>query len=1129
MLNRKLRVRLLAILTISLYSFAFAQQNLSSNASATSNDEPELRRLIASFYDLYAKKEMEAMAALFSPQSPILVSRREMWKRLFPLETYQFSQPAISRIRFQGAMGFARVAVERITTTAQNNQVRKTDVRADLTFIKEDGAWKFWSETPATISLFGDLAAARTDAEREALLADDPSLVTRDLLAQLTRNSDFAYTSADYARVMNLLVAARMVAEWLDDKKELAGIWQNIGIIHLVQFRNQPALEAYQRALALNEVLARKPEIARMLGNLGLVYSAMGKPKEAIEHFERGLKLHEELGEKSQIAQTFENIGNVHYDQGQYTTAAEFYRKSVAWFEAAGAKAAAINRLIKVAKTEYEQGNDAVAIEFYERAAAKMIEVRERGALGFAWHSIANILYSQGDYAQALNYYQKSLKAEEESGNLSSQASALLGIGLVHSINGNHPLSLEAYEKNLAIAEKLNNKADTAAGLQKVGGAHYNLGQYPKALELFQRAVALREELKDAQETSVALLDAGITHAALNEPSKAIEHYDRSRGLFESANNFSGVGSALLNKSVIFFSQRDFARALGLADEAAAAAKKGDDPDVYWQARHRAGRAHYRMDNLAAARQALTEAITTIETMRAQTSRNSQPRFYESRIAPYLAMVDVAIAEGKGGDAFNFAERAKARTLLGIVQSAKVWITKTMTAPERERERRFLVELSSLPAQIAREEEKPQPNKFRVAELIAALKRARAEYDAFRNRLYALRPQLKVMRGEAKPLAVEQARAMVTDARSALLSFVETDEQVYLFVFTKPRLVKRTAHPESPLKIYVLGTNRSDLYIRVAALNQAIARRDEQWQTSSRDLYDLLLKPAEAQLAGKENWVVVPDGTLWSLPFDALRTGDDRYLIETAAISRAPSLTALGAISRLRSSLVSPGAKARTKTPALLVMGNPALNEQTAERLRALLPAERAGAASDLQKEVDAVSSAYDEGQRAVYTGVDASEERLKLEAGKYRVLHLASRTVLNEAAPLYSAVALAVAADAREDGMLDLREMVGLNLRSGLVVLSATEPALPQAGASRSLTGLVWALYIAGCPASLVNQWSVEPPVAADLMLAFHRALNASGRSTKSWQTAVKQTMNHEAFRHPYFWAGYQFLGDAR
>jgi CHAT domain-containing protein len=1089
-------------------------------------DEAAIRRLVATFYDLHAKKDLDAMTALFSPQSPILAARREMWTRLFPLESYQFTTPIVSRIRFQMPAGFARVAVERTATDARDSQLRKTDVRADWVFIRENGAWKFFSESPATISLYNDLAAAKTDAERETLLADDPSLVTRELLTQLMRNSDFAYTAGDQARALRLLSAARMAAERLDDKRELAGIWQNLGIIHLVQARPQPALEAYQRALALNESLGRKPEIARSLGNIGLAYSALGKAEEAIGHFERGMRLHEELGEKPPVAQALENIGNVHYDQGRYPAALEFYRKSAEAFDAAGAKAAAINRLIKIAKTEYELGADAAAIEAYEQAAGRMIETGERGALGFAWHSIANIHYSQGDYAQALRFYQKSLQAERASGNVSSQANALLGIGLVHSINGHHALSLEAYEKNLAIAETLNNRADMAVALQKTGGAHYNLGQYTKALELFQRAVALREELNDPQETAVALLDAGITHAALEAPEKAIEHYDRSRDLFESARNFSGVASALLNKSMIFFSRKDFAQALELADRAAAAAKQGDDADAYWQARHRAGRANYRMDRLPAAREALTDAIATIETMRAQTNHTSQPRFFESRIAPYLAMVDVAIAEGKGGDAFNFAERAKARTLLGIVQSAKVRITKTMRPAEREREARLLNELTRLPAQIAREQEKPQPNKPRIAELSAALKRVRGEYEVFRPRLYRTHPQLKVMRGEGKALSVKQARSMVTDARAAMLSFVETDEQVYLFVVTKPTPARRDAPPVSPLKIYVLGTNRGDLYQRVAALNQALARRDERWSAMARELYELLLKPAEAQLAGKDRWTLVPDGAMWNLPFEALPATDQRPLIESVTLSRAPSLTAFQAIARLRPATSAARRTARAKAaPVLLAMGLPELSEPTAERLRALPPAE--SVTLDSTRELEAVTAAYAENQRTIYRGTEASEARLKQEAGGYRILHLASRTVLNEAAPLYSAVALAAANG--EDGMLDWRELMGLDLKTSLVVFSATEAVLPHAGASRSLTGLVWSLYVAGCPAALVNQWPGDPAAVAELMPAFHRELQTSKQPARAWQTALRQLMAREEFRHPFFWAGFQLLGDAR
>src|SRR5262249_4110828 len=160
---------------------------------------------------------------------------------------------------------------------------------------------------------------------------------------------------------------------------------------------------------------------------------------------------------------------------------------------------------------------------------------------------------------------------------------------------------------------------------QKVGGSQYSLELYAKALESFQSALALREQLGDPQETATAMLDVGITYAAQNEASSALEQYEKSEKLFESVNNFSGVASALLNKSVVYFAGQDFEKTLELAERAASAAKKSGDSDLFWQARHRAGRAHYRLKDLAAARQALGEAITIIETMPAQSNRNSQP------------------------------------------------------------------------------------------------------------------------------------------------------------------------------------------------------------------------------------------------------------------------------------------------------------------------------------------------------------------------------------------------------------------------------------------------------------------------------------------------------------------------
>jgi CHAT domain-containing protein len=588
------------------------------------------------------------------------------------------------------------------------------------------------------------------------------------------------------------------------------------------------------------------------------------------------------------------------------------------------------------------------------------------------------------------------------------------------------------------------------------------------------------------------------------------------------------VAAVLLNISLISYTQGDFAKTLELADQAAALTRQGNNADLFWQARYRAGKAHYRMTKLDLARQAFTEAITTIETLRPQPQRGQQPRFYESKLAPYLALVDVAVNENKGYEALDFAERARARTLLGILQSAKVWINKTMTPRERAQEQRLLTDLTTFNTQFHREQERARPNQARLAELRTRLQQAQTDYAAFRNKLYALRPQLKVLRGEGKPLPALQAVTLLTDAKTALLEFVETDESVYLFAFTKPQPARpraRHAQPVSPLKIYELATNRTDLGLRVSQFLQAIATRDEALTTQARALYDLLLKPAQEQLAGKTHLVILPDPVLWNLPLQALRTEADRYLIEDAAISYAPSLTALSALSQLRSR----AAARRPPAPKLLVFADPTLSQTAAERLKALTPAEQSNQTTEPPREFEALSKLPG---AQVFAGAEAREDRFKTEAGKYQLLHLAAPGVLQETSPLFSLAALAANEEATEDGWLELREILSLDLRVALAVLPGSEMAAPRFGVSRALTGWTWAWFVAGCPTTMISQWRIAASGADELMLELHRLLQslaAPPTKAQAWQMAVRQLLKREEYRHPHFWAGFTLLGDAR
>ena len=121
------------------------------------------------------------------------------------------------------------------------------------------------------------------------------------------------------------------------------------------------------------------------------------------------------------------------------------------------------------------------------------------------------------------------------------------------------------------------------------------------------------------------------------------------------------------------------------------------------------------------------------------------------------------------------------------------------------------------------------------------------------------------------------------------------------------------------LKAYTLPIKRKELADVAAAFRQQLAKRDLTFRQTSSKLYDLLLSPARAELKGKQTLVIVPDGALWELPFQALLNTQGRYLIEDHALSYAPSLTVLREMSKLRKKKADDMALSTT----LLAMGNP--------------------------------------------------------------------------------------------------------------------------------------------------------------------------------------------------------------
>ena len=142
---------------------------------------------------------------------------------------------------------------------------------------------------------------------------------------------------------------------------------------------------------------------------------------------------------------------------------------------------------------------------------------------------------------------------------------------------------------------------------------------------------------------------------------------------------------------------------------------------------------------------------------------------------------------------------------------------------------------------------------------------------------------------------------------------------------------------------------------------------------------------------------------------------------------------------------------------------------------------------------------------------------------------------VLNDAAPMYSHLMLAPG-DKNEDGLLEAWELMQLDLKAELAVLSACETARGRYGAGEGMIGLTWALFVAGVPTTVVSQWKVESASTRDLMVNFHRGLGSppglgktKATKTEALRQAALKVMNNPETTHPFYWAGFVLVGDHR
>lgn len=917
------------------------------------------------------------------------------------------------------------------------------------------------------------------------------------------------------------------IRETLGDQAAVAVALNYVGNAYRFQRNYGPALAAYEKALTLYEALKDKAGVAASLINTGLVHSLQGNVRLALEHCQRSLALREELGDKAGQAATLLSIGDIHRQQGNQSLALEHYQKSLALRETLGDKAAIALTYNVIGDGYRAQSNYSAAEAAYQRAL-RLAETQGNNLLmADLLYKIGFLYQAQHNYGIALVYHQKCLALQEAANNKAGIAGALDAICGDQGMQGNTKAALENCQKSLALKEALGNKPGVAHTHNLIAWFYHHNGDYKAALEHYQKVLPQAEANGNWPVRAKALFDAGEAHEKLGDLTRALEHYEKAQAQYAAIGIHEEAARALWGTGSIQLRRGQTTEALQTAERAAALARQSNGYEALWRARTLAGQALQQLNQLPAAQAAFEEAVAAVERMRSQLagSDHERIRYLNERLKPWHGLVEILLAQGNASAAFNYTESAKARGLLDVMQNGHAVVTDSMTAPEQEQEQKINGALAALNGQILRESRRTTPDQALLTQLRERQQQTRAEREAFYSSLYAAHRELRELRGKAQPLKFAEAAQLLPDATTALLNFLVTDDKTFLFVLSKDsRQGKVTA------KTYTINLTAAALAEQSGKFRQLLAQRSFEFQPAARALYDVLLKPAAAQLAGKRTLVISPDAGLWELPFQALQPAPNRYLVENHAIAYAPSLSAVRETVKLRKE----HARSNSASQLLLAMGNPALEQATIARAKSVLLDESLDPLPEAEEQVLALKQIYGATRSKVLTGAEAREETFKAEAAQYRILHLATHGVLNDASGIYSHLLLAQTAESGEDGLLEAWELIRMKLNADLVVLSACETARGKWGAGEGVIGMTGMLFVAGCPTVVVSQWKVEAASTSKLMVDFHRqlkprftGLKTSVGTAQSLKAAALKMLRSEQYRHPFYWAGFIVVGD--
>ncbi len=869
--------------------------------------------------------------------------------------------------------------------------------------------------------------------------------------------------------------------------------------------------------------------IAVYYNNLGNGYRRLGLLDKAADALQNALDIRQKsLGpDHPRTGSILLNLGAVLDDKGDYPAAIHIYKNALPIFAGKDREREAdLHINLGIANKNLGAYDEAILHYLKSLGLYRALEEKPLEKIANALMNLGIARTRQYDFKTAITDLDEALKINLQAwgpGHV-RVSDCYTNLGFAHSAAGNRAKSLDFHQKALEILRKNPEwELDAANSRNNISDALFHLGRLDEAKTYLDSSLEVQSRLLGAKNPALAYsrnslakiyAGQGRFRDALTETAAA---FAANHKTFQNLQNALPPLEGYLNAAYFFES---------LLLDAGIRQKTGADP---FPSRLEARQRYLLADSLLAR---LREELTSREdkiTLAQNAARLSRAAI-ENELELARLSADPACLE----TAFYFSEQSKATVLLNAIAADKA------------------MHFAGLPDSLIALEGRLQSDiRFYRQQLAAGADSAKAvlfqnelfdhqqKYNALLARLKSDFPFYYDLRHEKLAPQVRAIQFALPE-QTSLISYFSSDSALYVFLLEKHRYEVKAVPLDRGWKDDLLG------------FVKGIARRlDQVYLEKAGKIYPILF-PVQPD-KNIRRLVLVPDGSLAKLPFEALLTrpvdpGETPdftslpYLLRDYEIVYAPSVSLY--YQQITQPFQSPDPE---KRPAGLLAVAPVFSDenQMAESSQAL--AARAVEPEDQVfsrsggyivplpgslKEAQAISNVFRAKKLPATTFFfgDATEAGIKNSAlSEYKYLHVATHGFINEKYPDLSGLILYPDSTSAEDGILTAGEVYGLKLNADLVVLSACETGIGKIAEGEGLLGLSRAFIYAGAKNLAVSLWKVSDKATADLMTGFYAShLESNGAGFASSLREAKLNMIRSGENaHPNLWSAFVLLGN--